>query len=181
MLYNLFISFLQLSVPSPHIRILNLPLPRRTLCYRPTSLTSPLLFTPLKSIHRLLNLTPQIRTMKALLIDNLPTTLVRTVPPQRVNTVRRPRLLQHYAYCVREAHGIVWRVGWEKEHAAFGDENIFEFAAVDDFEEHCASILVEPFGGGVDVVVCSGIGTADNLWTKAISYEFGVEMFRDLP
>ena len=101
--------------------------------------------------------------MKALLINNLPTTLVRTVPSQCINTVRWPRLLQHYAHCVREAHRVVWCAGWEKEHAAFGDEDVFEFAAVDDFEEHCASVLVEPFGGGVYVVVCSSIGTADDL------------------
>jgi len=51
----------------------------------------------------------------------------------------------------------VWR---EQEHLAFGDDDVAEGAFVDDFEEHGATVLVEPFGGFVDVVVGSGVGTA---------------------
>lgn len=33
---------------------------------------------------------------------------------------------------------------------------------VDGFEEHGSPVLVEEFGRGVEVVVCSGVGTADD-------------------
>lgn len=32
---------------------------------------------------------------------------------------------------------------------------------VDGLKEHGAAVLVEEFGGGVDVVVCAGVGAAD--------------------
>lgn len=40
------------------------------------------------------------------------------------------------------------------------DDYVFEFVVVDDFEHHGAFVLVEPFGGFVDVVVGSGIGSS---------------------
>lgn len=33
---------------------------------------------------------------------------------------------------------------------------------VDDLEEHAATVLVEPFGRGIYVVVCAGVGAADD-------------------
>lgn len=55
-------------------------------------------------------------------------------------------------------------VGREEEHAAFVDDYIFEGAVVDDFEHHGAFVLVEPFGGFVDVVVGAGVGSSYNLF-----------------
>lgn len=40
------------------------------------------------------------------------------------------------------------------------DDYVFEFVVVNDLEEHGAFILVEPFGGFVDVVVGSGVGSS---------------------
>ncbi len=50
------------------------------------------------------------------------------------------------------------------------NDDVPEGAVVDDFEEHCAAVLVEPFGGCVDVVVCSGVGAADNLRKVRVYY-----------
>lgn len=33
---------------------------------------------------------------------------------------------------------------------------------LDDFKEHAALVLEEPLGGGVDVVVATGVGTTDD-------------------
>lgn len=38
-----------------------------------------------------------------------------------------------------------------------------------DFQEHCAFILIEPFRSGVDVIVCSSIWTANNLGRMQVS------------
>jgi hypothetical protein len=57
----------------------------------------------------------------------------------------------------------VWRVWGQEEHFAFGDYYVAEGAFVDYFEHHGAAVLVEPFGGFVDVVVGAGVGTAYDL------------------
>lgn len=51
----------------------------------------------------------------------------------------------------------------QEEHLAFGDYDVAEGTGVDDFQEHGAPVLVEPFGGFVDVVVGAGVGTAYDL------------------
>ena len=38
---------------------------------------------------------------------------------------------------------------------------------VDDFEKHGALVLVEPFCGLVDVIISSGVGTANDLDTMS--------------
>ncbi len=60
------------------------------------------------------------------------------------------------------------RVGGQEEHFALADGDVAgggsgAGSAVDDFERHAAAVLVEAFGGGVDVVVCAGIEAADDL------------------
>lgn len=90
-------------------------------------------------------------------------TAVLTVPPQPVLAVCRPGLLYYYSHCIGETNGVVWRVGGKEEHLAFADWNVAVGARVNNFEEHAAAILVEPFGGLVDVVVCSGVWAADDL------------------
>lgn len=57
----------------------------------------------------------------------------------------------------------MWDVWGEEEHGAFGDGEGARDVVFDDFEEEGAAVLVEPFGGAVNVVVCAGIGAADNL------------------
>lgn len=60
----------------------------------------------------------------------------------------------------------MWCVGGKEEHAAFRDEDVAEGIGgrgVDHLEEHGAAVLVEPFRGCVDVVVCSGVGSTYDL------------------
>lgn len=59
-------------------------------------------------------------------------------------------------------------VGGKEEHAAFVDDYVFEFVVVDDLEGHGAFVLVEPFGGFVDVVVGSGVGSSYDLEILAL-------------
>ena len=78
----------------------------------------------------------------------------------------------------------MWRIWRKEEELAFADGNVAEGGlgggcavawgervggGVDDAEEHGAAVLVEELGGGVDMVVCSGVGTANDLEGWAVS------------
>lgn len=86
-----------------------------------------------------------------------------TVPPHAVDGGLRTALLEDDADGVGEAHGVMGGVGGQEEHVALADDDVAEGAVVDDLEEHGALVLVEPFGGFVDVVVGAGVGAADDL------------------
>ena len=57
-------------------------------------------------------------------------------------------------------------IGRKEKHLAFANWNITEgwggFGVI-DFQKHRTAVLVEPFGGGVDMVVCAGVGAANDL------------------
>jgi hypothetical protein len=114
----------------------------------------------LEFLHSLLNLRPQIRTMETLLMHLPPTTL--TKPHQRIQTPLGPRLLNNHAHRIRKPHRIMRNVPRKQEEFALVDVNVFEFVCggFDCFEEHAAFVLVEEFRGGVEVVVCAGVGAA---------------------
>lgn len=50
----------------------------------------------------------------------------------------------------------------KQEEFALVDVDVFELVCggFDGFEQHAAFVLVEEFGGGVEVVVCAGVGAA---------------------
>ena len=73
-------------------------------------------------------------------------------------------LLDDDAYSVGEAHRIVWSIRWQQKHFDFVDVAVFEIAIIDGLQEHAAFVLVEPFWRFVDVIICSGVGTSDNLF-----------------
>lgn len=163
---TIIIAFIMLC--SLQIGIPNRPRLRRPVRHRPAPSTRPLLIVPLKVLHRLLNLRAQIRTVKRRLVNNhrLGPWLAaarRAVPAHAVDGLGRAALLQDDADGVCEAHGVVRRVWRQQEHVALADDDVAEGGAVDDFEHHGAAVLVEPFGGFVDVVVGAGVGAADDL------------------
>lgn len=99
-------------------------------------------------------------------MDHFATSLA--VPAQAVEAAFGAGLLEHDADGGGEADGVVWRVGGQKEHFALADGNVAEDGVgargvVDDFEQHAATVLVEPFRGRVNVVVCAGVWAADDL------------------
>jgi len=96
--------------------------------------------------------------MESSLINH--TLAARTIPPQPIQTPFRAFLFYHNADGIRETNGVVGRVGRQKEHGAFVDDDVAEVGLVDYFEQHGAAVLVEPFGGFVDVVVGAGVGAA---------------------
>ncbi|KFZ04573.1 hypothetical protein V502_10048, partial [Pseudogymnoascus sp. VKM F-4520 (FW-2644)] len=101
--------------------------------------------------------------MELHLMHHLSALDARTVPAHFIHAPLWAALLDYYPHGVGEADGIVRDVGREEEHRAFGDGQGAGDDAIDDFEEEGATVLVEPFGGAVDVVVCAGIGAADDL------------------
>jgi hypothetical protein len=129
---------------------------------RPTLPTLPRLLIRLKLLHRLFNLRPQIRTMEALLMHLRPTIL--TKPHQAIQTPLGPRLLNHHPNRVREPHGIVRDVAGQQKELALVDVDVFELVCggLDGLEQHAAFVLVEEFGGAVEVVVCASVGAADD-------------------
>lgn len=91
------------------------------------------------------------------------------VPAQAVEAAFGAGLLEHDADGGGEADGVVRRIGGQKEHFALADGNVAEGGVgaggvVADFEQHAATVLVEPFRGRVNMVVCAGVGAADDLW-----------------
>ena len=78
---------------------------------------------------------------------------IRAIPAQTIYGTLWSVLFQHDAYCVGESYRVMGRVGRKEEHLAFTDDDVPEFAFVDDFQYHGAFVLVEPFSGFVDVVV----------------------------
>ena len=127
-------------------------------------LALPCLRIRLERIHRILNLRPQIRTMKSSFMYLLSTAL--TIPPQPIQTALRPLLLQHDTHRILEPHRIMRRIWRQQKHVAFVDMYVAELFGgwerrVDDFQEHGAFVLVEPFCCFVDMVVCAFIGAAD--------------------
>lgn len=88
------------------------------------------------------------------------------VPAHAVEAALGTALLQHDAHRVGEAYGVVRRVGREEEHVALADDHVLEGAVgrVNHLEQHGAFVLVKPFGRGVYVVVCAGVGAAYDLW-----------------
>jgi hypothetical protein len=57
----------------------------------------------------------------------------------------------------------VRRVTREEKHVTFADDNVAELSLVNDLEHHGALVLVKPFGGLVDVIVCAGIWATNDL------------------
>lgn len=136
---------------------------RHRVRQRPTLPASPPRLILCKLHHGGLDLRPKIRTVERAFMHHFATNLA--VPAQAVKAAVGAGLLEHDADGGGEADGVVWRVGWQKEHFALADGNVAEdgLGAVDDFEQHAATVLVEPFWGRVDVVVCAGVWAPDDL------------------
>lgn len=101
--------------------------------------------------------------MEGRLVDNDAARAIGAVPAHAVERVGRTALLDDHADCIGEADGVVRRVGGEEEHVALADDDVSEVSIVYDLENHGALVLVEVLGGGVDVVICAGVGAANNL------------------
>ena len=56
-------------------------------------------------------------------------------------------------------------IGRQEEHLAFADGYVSMFSLVNDLQEHRALVLVEPFGSGIDMIVCAGVWAANDLNT----------------
>lgn len=87
------------------------------------------------------------------------------IPTQTIETVLGARLLKNNTDRRREPDGIMRRVWGKEEHLPLADRDVAKLwaAGVDHLEEHAALVLVEPFRGAINMVVCTGVGTADNL------------------
>jgi hypothetical protein len=131
-----------------------------------TILTGPRLLIRLESFHPRLNLGSQIRTMKRCLMHLLPTLLA--IPPQSIKTGLGPRLLHDYSHSIREPYWVMRRVRWQQKHIALVYVDIAERPVIDNFEQHAAFVLVEPFGRLVDVVVGSRVGSADYHYCEGV-------------
>jgi hypothetical protein len=154
-------SFQTLSImrTSPHLlHNLRLGLNITNLTTLPTR---PRLFILSKFVHRILNLTPQIRTHKTILMHNTPTPT--TIPSQSIFIALWPGLLDHHTNRIRKPYRVMWCIPRQEENLSFIDVDVAEDAfGRDGLEQHAAAVLVEEFGGAVDVVVCSCVGSADD-------------------
>jgi hypothetical protein len=141
--------------------------------------TRPRLFILSKLINRILNLTPQIRTHKTILMHNTPTPT--TIPSQSIFIAFWSGLLNHHSNRIGKSYRIMWCIPRQEEDFSFIDVDVAEGAfRCDGLEKHAAAVLVEEFGGAVDVVVCSCVGPADDHdghWVRvdAVVVDWGFE------
>lgn len=123
--------------------------------------TRPRLFILAKRIDGILDLTPQIRTHKTRLVHHTPT--ASTIPPQPILFTLWSRLLNHHTHRISKPDGVMRRIPRQQKHLALVNVDVAEGArGLDGLEQHAATVLVEEFGGAVDVVVCSCIWAADD-------------------
>lgn len=89
--------------------------------------------------------------------------IVLAVPPQSVLTPLRSGLLEHDANGIGEADRVMRGVWGQEEHFTLMDRDIPMYSIIDDLEEHGATVLIEPFGGLIDMEIGAGIGAANDL------------------
>lgn len=134
---------------------------RRCFAQFPAIPTLAGLLVGLERVYSILDLRPQVGTMKRGLVHALAAALA--VPAQSVEGPLRAPLLEDDADGVREAYGVVRRVRRHEEHLTLADGHVAECAVVDELQEHVALVLEEPLGRLVDVVVCPLVRAADDL------------------
>lgn len=111
-------------------------------------------------------------------MNNYTTGACGAVPAQPIHRARRSTQLNDDTNRVREANGAVRRVCREIEHTTLRDDNVAKRALVDDFEDHSTTVLVEPLGCAVDVIVGPSIRASNNLrlisWAAKMAGEEGL-------
>lgn len=128
-----------------------------------TLTTSPLCLIVLKVLNCLLDLRPQVGAVKGSFVDYNTAVARCAVPSHAVDGLYGAALLENNAHCVGKAHRVVRGVGGQQKHITLADDDVSEGAVVDDFEHHCAAVLVKPLWGLVDVVISASVGAANNL------------------
>jgi hypothetical protein len=108
-----------------------------------------------------LDLSAEVGAVEGGLVDDLAARLA--IPAHPVDASLGAVLLEHDAHGVGEPDGVVRRVARQQEHVALPDDDVLEYAVVHYLEHHGPLVLVEPLGRLVDVVVCTGVGAADDL------------------
>lgn len=83
------------------------------------------------------------------------------VPSKSVYRIVRTNALDDDADCVREPDGVVRRVAWQKKHLPFPNVNIPELASIDDTQQHCTLVLIEPFLGLIYMIVIALVRSAN--------------------
>lgn len=88
-----------------------------------------------------------------------------TVPSQPIQARRWPWKFKDNSHRVLKPYGVVGNIWWQEEQFAFVDVDVTEFVGLryDCLQEHAAFVLVEELGCFVNVVVCAGVRSADDL------------------
>lgn len=114
-----------------------------------------------KLVDGIFDLASQVRTYKRSLMNHTPTTL--TIPPKPIHFTLRSRLLDNHTHGISKPHRVMRSISRQQKDLSLINVDVSVFARrFDGFEQHAALVLVEEFGSGVDVVVCSCVGAADD-------------------
>lgn len=141
--------------------------------------TLPRLLILSKLVDGILDLASQVRTHKGSFMHHITTTLA--IPPEPIHFAFRPRLLDDHTHRISEPNRVMRRIPRQQKNLPFIDVDVSVFARrLDGLEQHAATVLVEEFGGAVDVVVCSCVGAADDhdgQWIRvdAVVVDWGFE------
>jgi len=88
--------------------------------------TRPRLLIFSKLIDRILNLTPQIRTHKTILMNHIPTT--PTIPSQSIFISLRSGLLDNHTHSICKPYRVVWCIPRQEKDFSFIDVDVAETA-----------------------------------------------------
>lgn len=132
--------------------------------HRPAVRTCPGLHIILESKDTRLDLCSQVCQVKAGLVNYLLAFLA--IPPHDINGIFRTRLFENNPDGICEADRIVGGVCGQQIKRIFVNGNVDGSmglrGSVHGLEQHRAFMLIEELGSGVDVVVCSSIGAAND-------------------
>lgn len=135
--------------------------PRNRIRQLPALRANPFLIIGFEVIDGLLDLGAQISAMERSFIYEC--SIILTIPSQAVFTFRWTRLLYNNANRICKANWVMGDIWRKKKHLALADGEITKRALIDNPEQHRATILVEPFGGLVDMIVGPSVGSANDL------------------
>lgn len=122
---------------------------------------NPFLIIGFEIIDGLLDLGAQISAMECSFIYECP--IILAIPSQTVFTLRWTRLLYNNANRICKADWVMGDFWRKQKHLALANGEITERALIDNPEKHRATILVEPFGSLVDMIVGPSVGSANDL------------------
>lgn len=130
----------------------------------PTLLAPSRLAAVLKFENSIFDLGSQILQMERNLVHQMSTVL--TIPAQTVHRPFRSFLLNYHPCSISKPDRVMGSAPWKKKHFALTDLDCLELVVisrVNDVQFHRPTVLIEPFGRLVDMIVSPIVRASEDL------------------